>query len=148
MDVMELRRRAMIAMARGEKIIKGTFTAVNQGENKYTFNFGKTFSKYIYYIEMTSESLTLLKASGQTAAKMYACVGRFPKHDIEEPASNGNAYIAYRIKPSDDTLSIAGTESNTISDSSITFQCQNYNGGANIMYNNHEYNYMIIPIEE
>ena len=132
----------------GTEILKGTFTAINQGDNRFTINFGKTFSSYIFYVEMTAASLALLEASGQTGAKMYACIGRYPKHDIEEPPSNGNAYISYRIKPSDKTLSIAGTENNTIDGSSISFQCQGYNGGANILYTNHDYEYMIIPIEE
>ena len=147
MDMMELRRMVMAQMAKGAEIVKGTFTAINQSNNTFTLNFGKTFSKYIFLIKMTDESLATLKTSGQTGAKMYECLGRFPKYSIEDPPSNGNAYISYRIKPSDSTLSISSAENQSMTESSISFQCQSYNGGANILYVNHDYEYLIISLD-
>ena len=136
-----------MAASNGAEIVKGTFTAVNQGGNVFTLNFGKTFSEYIFMIKMTDTSLTTLKTSGETGAKMYECIGRYPKYSIEDPPSNGNAYIAYRIKPSDGTLSTGSAENQSMTGSSITFVCQTYGTGANILYRNHDYDYVIISLD-
>ena len=147
MDIMEIRRKVLMAMAKGAGIIKGTFTAVNQGNNTFTLNFGKTFSQYIYLIKMTDESLQTLMASGQTSAKMYECLGKYPEYEIMTNPETGNAFLSFRAKPSDNTLSISSSESGQLTESSITLTCNTYGGGANILYRDYEYEYMIIPIE-
>ena len=49
---MEIRRELMAQMANGAQFVKGTFTAPNSG-NRYMLEFGKTLSKYLFFIEMT-----------------------------------------------------------------------------------------------
>ena len=55
MDVMGLRRMVMAQMASGAQFVKGTFTVPDSGSS-YTINFGKTFSSYLYVIEMSDLS--------------------------------------------------------------------------------------------
>lgn len=44
----------MTQMASGADFVKGTFTVPNDVAT-YTINFGKTYSKYLYMVEMTDE---------------------------------------------------------------------------------------------
>ena len=89
-----------MAMARGTIPIRGSFTAYSQTGNVYTIEIGKTLSKYIFYIWMTDASRAALMATGQTSAKMYECLGKYPASEaLAQPGTN-NAFISYRIVPS------------------------------------------------
>ena len=69
MDVMELRRRLMMGMAKGAEVIKGSFTVPADYTGNYTINFGKSFSRYVYIIEMTDESKAALAQRGENSNK-------------------------------------------------------------------------------
>ena len=58
----------MAQMANGAQFVKGTFTAPNSG-NRYTLEFGKTLSKYLFFIEMTDNSKTTLLGTGLSGAR-------------------------------------------------------------------------------
>ena len=151
MDVMELRRRIIEAMASGgAEVIKGTFIADGGQANSYTLSWGKKFSKYIYIIEMTEDSKNALISSGQTSAKMYACIGKYPMPSINNDSLN-NTYLSNRIIPSTQALSVSNTTNNvsdTVTGNSIKFTCNRIGSGANVLYNNYSYNYTIVSLDD
>lgn len=149
MDMMELRRMVMAQMAQtiqGANYASGTFTTGNT--STYTLEFGKTFSKYLYYIEMTDDSKTALKNSEQTSAKMYACLGIYPRNEFDENLYPYDAYAAYRVVPSSDEMSLStSAQASAIDGSSITLTNNAISSGANNLYRGYSYNYYIVEMK-
>lgn len=144
MDMMELRRRLMIHMAQGAEVVKGAFTVSTTGT--YTLNFGKTFTKYIYLIEMTDSSKTALMSSGQTSAKMYSCIGEYPSPKINND-SLANTYLSFRIIPTTGVISASSSTTGTADESSVALNSNSIGSGANSIYNGYSYNYTIVSLE-
>ena len=137
-----------MAMARGTIPIRGSFTAYSQTGNVYTIEIGKTLSKYIFYIWMTDASRAALMATGQTSAKMYECLGKYPASEaLAQPGTN-NAFISYRIVPSTSAISVSSSDSGTLTPNRITLTANALSGGANILYRDYTYEYVIIPLED
>ena len=129
----------------GAEFLSGTFTTGTTAG--YTIDFGKSFSKYLYYVEMTDASKTELHNSGQTSAKMFACIGKYPNAEFNERSTNGG-YLSFRVNPSNDTIDKSSSASpNSISDSSITFGNNAITAGANSLYRGYSYNYYIVEIK-
>lgn len=150
MDMMELRRMVMAQMSatiQGADYAKGTFTTDTNGT--YTLSFGKTFESYLYYIEMTDDSKTALKNTGHTSARMYACMGIYPKNKFDGNDYPYNAYAAYRVVPSTDEMSLStSTQATAIDGSSISFtNVADTGSGANNLYRGYSYNYYIVEIK-
>ena len=145
MDLMELRRGIMLAMVSGKEFVSGTFTTGQS--STYTLNFGKSFNRYMYLIEMTDSSKTNLENSGQTSAKMYACCGIYPSPAFNDDVPFGaNVMISYRIIPS---TSQQNTSASTASmdNSSITMTNNNFSNGANVFYKGESYKYIVISLD-
>ena len=133
-------------MASGADFVKGTFTT----DTAYTYkvDFGKTFSKYLYYIEMTDDSKTALMNSGQSSAKMFACFGVYPPTEFDSSHSAAANYMSYRIKPSDSTIDCSSSAAaNQIDGSSVTLGLTGITGGANSLYREYSYNYYVVEIK-
>lgn len=150
MDLMGLRRMVMAQMSatiQGADYAKGTITTDTNGT--YTLSFGKTFASYLYYIEMTDDSKTALKNTGHTSARMYACLGIYPKNKFDGNDYPYNAYAAYRVVPSTDEMSLStSTQATAIDGSSISFTNVAATGsGANNLYRGYSYNYYIVEIK-
>ena len=146
MDLMAIRRGLMAQMASGADYAKGTFTT--DTAMTYTLSFGKTFSRYLYYIEMTDESKTALHNSGQSSAKMYACLGIYPKNKFNGNDFPANSYASYRVNPANDDMTLSTSASATaINESSITLGNTAISGGANSLYRGYSYNYYIVEIK-
>ena len=149
MDVMMEIRRRLLEIAGGGDVgadfVKGTTTIGSS--NTHTISFGKTFSRYMYFIEMTDGAKADLISSGQTAAKMYACCGIYPSVPINNAAPS-NVLFAYRMNPNTSEKSTAaGSSVQSIDGSSITITSGQYSGGTNILYRGLEYNYYIVEIK-
>lgn len=135
----------MAQMASGAQFIKGNFTT--DTSSTHTISFGRTLSKYLYYIEMTDDSKAALHNSGQTSAKMYACLGMYPANGFNG-SSAPNWYMSYRANPSTNEISSSSTAvASAISNSSITLGLNAITGGANSLYRGYSYNYYIVEIK-
>ena len=144
--LMEIRRGLMAQMANGAQFVKGTFTVSDSGSS-YTLNFGKTFSKYMYFVEMTDESKTAFISSGATAARIFCYVGIYPKREINNTSVNSNKLIV-RLNPSTSETSASYSSSFTESSTSIVFATSSVTGStANALYKGYTYNYYIVEIK-
>ena len=147
MDLMEIRRNMMgviAQMAKGANFIKGTFTAPS-GASSYTLNFGKTFNKYIYLVEMTEESKTALVNSGITAIRAFAWVGIWPNVSINNVAYASNSLYA-RYNPSTNETSGGVMSASSYSNSSITFAVSNLTS-ITTLFEGYSYNYYIVEVD-
>ena len=149
MDVIELRRMVMAQMAQGiqgANYAKGSFTTGTRSTHK--LEFGKTFSKYLYWIEMTDASKTQLMNSGQTAAKMYSCFGMYPPAEFDSSHSANDNYFSCRINPSNSNIDYStSTAAQDIDETSITFgNAAAFTGGANSLYRTQSYNFYVVEI--
>lgn len=135
----------MGAMASGADFIKGSFTTGNA--SGYLISFGKTFSKYIYFVEMTEESKATLMASGQDAAKMVACCGIYPRVMVSDvPVANG--FVSYRVNPTTSSTSQSTSAvPSSIDNTSIVLPNSAITGGSNSLYRGYSYNYYIVEIK-
>lgn len=145
MDVIELRRRLMMSMAKGAQLITGTITPqVGQYDG---ISFGKSISKYAYIIEMASGSKTTLMNSGLNANRTYAIVGMYPAPSIGN-YSGSDIYTAYRINPTSGATSYTSTTISNISSTGLMVQANNAsNAGANYLLIDYTYDYTIIPLD-
>lgn len=133
----------------GAEVVKGSFTVSPSAivDNTFTINFGKTFSKYLYLIEMTEESKATLLSSGQTADRMYSAIGVYPIPQINNTTPY-NSFLSVRVKPSTSETSISapGSSSESATGSTITFPVSNL-GGVNQLYRDYSYNYTIVSLD-
>ena len=135
----------MAQMASGEKILTGTFTTPSSG-NSYTFTFGKTFTKYMYLIEMTDASKTALAASGETSYRMFACIGIYPSPEANN-SNISNSFLSFRTTPSTGVANASGSTSGSADGSSVTFTLAATSGGTNVLYRGYTYKYTVVPID-
>lgn len=136
----------MAQEASGADYVSGTFTTGNT--TTYKIEFGKTFSNYLYLIEMTGESKTALMNSGQTSAKMFACIGMYPPAMFDNSHPGVKNYMSNRINPS--TLTIDYSTSATVTaidETSITFGNHSISNGANSLYRGYSYTYYIVEVK-
>ena len=146
MDMMVLRRMVMSQMAQsGANFTSGSFTITSNATNPYVLEFGKTFSKYIFYIEATGESKQQLYDTSLSGRRCYASVGHYPKTEINNTQNNKIAF-AWTYVPS--TGAVGNTESDiTATDSTISFPCINISqNNQNALIRGLTYNYFICEI--
>ena len=135
----------MMGMASGADYIKGSFTTGNTSGHR--ISFGKTFSKYIYFVEMTEESKATLMASGQDAHKMVACCGIYPRVMVGDvPVVNG--FASYRVNPTTSATSQSTSAAlSSIDNTSIVLPNSAITGGSNSLYRGYSYNYYVVEIK-
>ena len=147
MDMMEIRRAMMgviAGMASGANFVKGTITVPNDS-SYVNLNFGKSFSKYLFFIEATDESKQTMLNTGINGNRTYAMIGCYPDVTIGEITESYNVFVS-RINPSTSAKSTTYT-SFTQSESSIGISAVDiYSGGANEMYKGYSYNYFIVEM--
>lgn len=144
MDVMsrrEIMGKVLAGMASGARFVKGTYTIPDNGS--FVINFGKTFSKYLFYIEMTDESKAALIDTGKTSSRTFAAFGVYPEMEIGNVIGNSN--LGSRITPSSKALS-EGHFSATKSSNSIELPTGG-TGNSNVFYWGYTYNYYIVEIK-
>ena len=147
MDMMEIRRRVMEKMAKGKKFVSGTFTCGEETTRR--IEFGQTFNKYLYLLELTDESKQALIDSGISYTKTYAWAGIFPRCLINGKTSNANS-IGFRYTPETD-------ETITGSTGVITLQSDYFEGyvralsvstgPTNYLIRGYSYNYIVVSLD-
>ena len=148
MDLMDIRRQMMgviAGMAGGADYVSGTFTVPNS-VTSYTLDFGKTFSKYLYLVEMTDESKTALKNSDIDAARAFGYVGIYPNLSINNVDYTSNSMYA-RYKPTTNSVSGGNLSASSYTNSSITFPVNSVATSITPLYNGYSYNYFIVEIK-
>lgn len=150
MELMELRRGLMSAMANGADYIKGAFTVPNDASS-YILNFGKTFASYLFLIEMDDTSKTTLVGSGESGNKLYAESGIYPLPSINN-TNPSPMYIYERINPSTQDVSAtygygAVSSSAPADGTKITFSCGALTAGTSYLYRGYTYKYYIVAIK-
>lgn len=119
MDLMNIRRGLMMAMAKGGiNYVSGEFTIPDSG-NTYTLQLGKSFSRYMFFISMTDESKQTVMGSGSNYSRTYEYYGTYPGPEIDG-ANEATCIYAARIAPSTDTRSTGTTNNSNCTNSSIT----------------------------
>lgn len=154
MDLMDIRRLLLKLSTggggdMGAEVVKGTFTVSQSAivNNTYTLNFGKTFSNYLYLIEMTEASKTTLLSTGQTSDRMYSCLGIYPIPQINNVTPDNN-FLSARVKPSTSATSVGApsSASGSATGSTITLPVSNVSG-VNHLYRDYSYNYTIVSLD-
>lgn len=142
---MELRRGLMMAMASGAQFVKGSFTVPNDA-SRYTINFGKSFSKYILFIEADSTSKQSILDSGINASRAYAVLAVYPTMTIGE--ASAHKYIYNRIHPVNKTASVDGNNNGNKSVNSVELPVYALTGNStNGLFQGLTYSYYIVEIK-
>lgn len=148
MELMEIRRRLMMGMLKGAEVIKGSFTVPANGVNNYKIEFGKSFDKYIYIIEMTEESKLQLMQTGINANKGYARLGIYQPFSIDSISPSKTTHLSFRCNPSEGTVMATTATANGIDSSSIAIAMGAVTtNSTNILYNGYSYNYTIVSLD-
>ncbi len=95
-----------IAKETGARFVKGSFTVPNEGSSIFRLDFGKTFSKYILFIEADSTSKQTILDSGINASRAYALTAIYPTMQIGE--NTAYKYVYNRVHPVNKTVSVDG----------------------------------------
>lgn len=134
-------------MAKGAEFISGSFT-IPSNDTSFTFDFGKTFNKYLYVIELADDSKTALMNSGVTGDRLYGAVGVYPQLAIGNVGID-NYGLAYRIKPASATSTPIASYSifTEITGSSMTVRVGTINAGTYYLIQGYTYNYFIVEIK-
>ena len=129
----------------GADFVKGTFTVPGAGET-YTLNFGKTFGKYLFFIEMTDDSKSTLLNTGITSARAFYVEGIYPKRSVNNVEAN-DAFI-YRVAPSTGVISSTynGAIVSNRGSTSLTLTTGS-TSNTNVFFNGYSYNYYIVEIK-
>ena len=140
---MSLRRGLLAQMASGKQFISGTVTATG---TSCTISFGKSYSNYLFLVEMTADSKSELMDSGRTNVISFAWFGIHPERKINN-IENGAKQTAVRIKPATSEMSnsISG---GTMTDSSISFNVADLSATSpTSMRTGYSYNYTIVSLD-
>ena len=145
MDLMSLRRNMMgviAGMEGGINIIKGTITP--QNTNLLTVDIGKTLQRYILFIEMTDESITMLENAEVTQNKAFSLLVLYGYKNIGELQTG---YSSLNARYNGSSIGFANANSFTLTGSSFSASpvaiSQN---SANTLYVGYTYNYYVIPM--
>ena len=89
----------------GKEFITGSFTVASNAQT-HRLSFGKTFNKYLAYIEMSDSSKTALINSGSTLYLGFAFVGSYPASSINGTSQEYKAISQYRPSSNNTSSSI------------------------------------------
>lgn len=130
----------------GANFIKGSFTVPSDAGSAYTLNFGKAFSKYLFFIEIDDESKTELYNTSLVGRRAYTFLGKYPAPKINS-IDNPTVCFCHTYIPSTGALSTSSANV-TLANNSITFPCigtSSNNQGAVIK--ELTYNYFVCEME-
>ena len=152
MDVMQIRRLLIGMIAGGGNVgadfVKGTFT-VPSDASSFTLNFGKTFSKYLFFIEMTESSKEdMLVDTSLSGRRAYSFVGEYPKTVVNDKTNN--IVFVYTYVPSTESVSSTTTVATTFvqTESSITNACYPISSNVQTTFvRDASYNYFVVEIQ-
>lgn len=145
MTVLEMRRMVMAQMAAGAQFVKGSFTVPNDA-SKYTINFGKSFSKYILFIEADSTSKQTILDSGINASRAYAVLAIYPTMTIGE--TSAHKYVYNRIHTINKTVTLDGNNNGDKSVNSVELPVAALTGSStNGLFRGLTYGYYIVEIK-
>ena len=149
---MEIRRNMMgviAQMGKGAEVITGTVQVPAQGTGNVIINFGKSFSRYLYVIEMTDSSKQVLMQSGYNSNKGYGRVGIYPTLEINDKSIGSTSHLSFRVNPAQETLVGTAATAIGIDESSIMIGQTDFyeNASANALYNGFTYNYTIVSLD-
>jgi len=135
----------MAQMASGAQFIKGSFTVPNDAST-YTINFGKSFSKYILFIEADSESKQAILDSGVNSSRAYAVLAIYPTMTI-----GGYSFykcIYNRIHPTNKSVSIDGNNNGNTYVNSVELPVAALTGSSSSrLFRGLTYDYYIVEIK-
>ena len=128
--------------------IKGTFTVPSIPDELYTINIGRTLNNYLFYIEMTPESITRLSQTpSSTTRKAYAIIGIYHFPEIGGDIHYGRG-VAGNYRTSDGSRSLLAIGTPCTSDSiRFVMETDDYSQPGAFLYKGYTYNYTIIPID-
>lgn len=133
---------------KGAEYISGTFTVPNDSGNRFTLQFGKTFSKYLFLIDATDETKEAIIASGANGNRAYAVFGAYPMPSINNEIPSLNETYC-RINPNTMAVSTGySTSMATPNADSIVMEAGNFVSGAQYVYQGCSYKYYIVSLDE
>ena len=133
-----------MAMAKGAKIISGSFTVPSSGSS-YILSLGESLERYIFLIEATNYSKTQIMQSGIDGAKSYAFIGIYPKLSIDSIDANFSGIYA-KINPSTEASSNTSATNVNPGDNKIYFSINTLANGSSVLFKGLSYNYTIVEI--
>lgn len=144
-------RRLLLEMTGGGSVgayyVKGTFT-VPSDASSFTLNFGKTFSKYLFFIEMTERSKEdILVDTSLSGRRAYSFIGEYPKTAVANKTNN--TVFIYTYIPSTESVSSSTTTITTFvqTESSITNVCYSVVSNVQTTFvRGASYNYYVVEI--
>lgn len=143
MDMMTIRKMVMAQMASGKQFVTGTVTATG---TTCTISFGKSFSSYLFVVEMTDASKTELMNSGSANVSPFAWFGLYPKREINN-SQNDIRWALARIRPSTGEMS-SNVAEGRMTDSTITFSVTDISvSSPGSMRTGYSYNYTIVSLD-
>ena len=136
----------MAQMAQGgARFLSGTFTVPSDASSPYVLPFGKTFNKYLFFIEMTDDSKSsLIGETSITASKGYSMYGIYPNRTINNKIDANNAAV-YVLNPSTGNISrTTGNLNSSGSKTQLGLECDSLSTGAAVrVYKGMTYNYFV-----
>lgn len=133
-------------MANNERCVSGNFT-VPDGISTYKISIGKTINNYVWYVEMSEVSKSALMATGSSANKAYAFLGKYPQPQIDNKSPSSTSFWAFRVNPSTQGINTLIGYVSGIDNTGITIGVAGIDGAANALVKGYTYNYYIYEIE-
>lgn len=132
--------------ASGKAFISGMFTVPNDATT-YKLEFGRSFGKYLYFIELADESKTALINSGSSKSKAVAYTGVYPKPAINGGVINYCSTVS-RYTPSDGSSTGSSTNAYTVADSYISNNVKDVDVDGNYQFiEGYTYKYFVVSME-
>lgn len=137
-----------MAVSNGAEYIKGTFTVPDNAEN-FTLNYGKSFSKYLLYIEMTDASKTALNSSAESGSTAIMFLAVYPPIEFKQNINDNTRAIKVTIyNPSTDTIGTTTLGASLYSVSSFTDAVRLINSaGQTRLIRGYSYDYVIVSLD-
>lgn len=137
---------AISAITTGKDFVSGTFTCPDE-DTTYKIQFGKTFSKYLFLIELSDDSKTALVNSGSSYARPFAYIGVYPKLGMNNLTVDYNI-VPNRYKSSTNEVTIGNSSALTTTGTYIegTVRAVNSNA-ANYFIRGYSYKYTVVSLD-
>ncbi len=133
----------------GKEFVSGSFTCPDSNTTQ-VISFGKTFNKYLFFIEMAETSKATLVSSNVAYDKFYAIFGIYPLTSINNHENAVNMG-SLRYKPSTDTLTSGTTSSSfTCTTTSITGNVRpvdQSSSAQHMLIRGYTYNYIVVSLD-
>lgn len=147
MDMMQIRRGLLAQMAVSSlNYIKGQFTAVKDENNKFTLNFGKTFSRYLVFIEATASAKSSIASYTGGGRKTYSMLAVYPGLNFSNNLDDYKASFSYA--PSTEAFNREFSNANiTLDSSKAVFNCRALSFNLPVaLYDGLTYDYFIVEV--